>query len=315
MPGRHKQHTRLYLSPGRTQVTVPQNHPPKLLRRQHHPPPPPHSRPMPNKVSSPPLHSIKVDVFVDLTHTLSLRLCIAIDVKIPLLLLLLRPLKHLNYNHRRPRMMLPNLHRLPLHPHPTLKRPLLKPLQNLNRHQRHQLRILHPHPKPQRHLHSPPLKLSLQHQKHHPVLHRSHNPPRLLRRHRRLSLPQLAQVKVPVPHRLLVPVKVRVQVQQKVRVLASKQAVRARRPFTLPRSLSLVKLLNQAPHKPPGESHIIFTDNVADVLAAQPHQRQKSQRWSSAAPLLHLLLLNSHPQTNHLELVPCKLFLIYVTPS
>lgn len=206
---------------------APQNRPPKLLRRQHHPPLPPRSPPMPGKVSSSPLHSIKVDVFVDSTHTLSLRLCIAIDVKIPLLLLLLHPLKHLNHNHHLPRTMLSNLRRLLLHPHPTLKRPLLKPLQNLNRHQRHQLRILHPHPKPQRHLHSPPLKLSLQHQKHHPVLHRSHNPPRLLRRHRRLSLPQLAQVKVPVPHRLLVPVKVRVQVQQKVRVLASKQAVRA----------------------------------------------------------------------------------------
>lgn len=225
MPGRHKQCLRVYLSPGRTLVMAPQNRPPKLLRRQHHPPLPPRSPPMPGKVSSSPLHSIKVDVFVDSTHTLSLRLCIAIDVKIPLLLLLLHPLKHLNHNHHLPRTMLSNLRRLLLHPHPTLKRPLLKPPQILNHLQRHQLRILRPHLKPQRHLHSPLLKLSL-HQKRHRVLHSSHNPPHLPRPHRRLSLPQPAQVKVQVRHPLLVPVKVRVQVRLKARVPASKQVVK-----------------------------------------------------------------------------------------
>lgn len=161
-----------------------------------------------------PLHSAKFDVFVDLIPALSLRLCVAIDVKIPPLLLLLHPLKHLNHNHHLPRTLLPNLHRLLLHPHPMLQRPLPKPRQSPNNRQQHQLQILRLPPKRQRHLHSLPLKLSLQHLKHHPVLRSSHNPPHL--HHRHLSLPRLAQVKVPARHRLLAPAKVRVPAPKQV---------------------------------------------------------------------------------------------------
>lgn len=216
MSGRHKQSPRAHLSPGRTMV--PQNHRPTHLSRQQLPPPPLHSRPMPSKVSSPSiaLHSAKVDVFVDSIPALSLCLCVAIDVKLPPLLLLLHPLKHLNHNHHLPRTLLLNLHRFLLHPHPTLKRPRLKPRQSPNNRQQHQLQILHLPPKPQRHLHSLPLKLNLQHLKHHPVLHSSHNPPRLPLHHLHLSLPRLAQVKVPARHRLLAPAKVRVPAPKQV---------------------------------------------------------------------------------------------------
>lgn len=168
-----------------------------------------------------PLHSAKVDVFVDLIPALSLRLCVAIDVKIPPLLPLLHSLKHLNHNHHLPRTLLPNLHHLLLHPHPMLQRPLLKPRQSLSNRQQHQPQILHRPRKRQRHLHSQPLRLSLQHLKHHPVPHSSHNPPHLHLRHR--HLPRLAQVKVPARHRLLAPAKVRL----KVRVPAPKQVVKA----------------------------------------------------------------------------------------
>lgn len=123
------------------------------------------------------------------------------------------------------RTMVPQSHpptllsRQQLPPPPLHSRPM--PSKSLSNRQQHQPQILHRPRKRQRHLHSQPLRLSLQHLKHHPVPHSSHNPPHLHLRHR--HLPRLAQVKVPARHRLLAPAKVRL----KVRVPAPKQVVKA----------------------------------------------------------------------------------------